>query len=416
MRLATVGPLVVTLVLAPVVAAAQAFDGTQGLDTFSGPVISSGRILGLGGAYVAVAEGLGGAAVNPAAVAHRNRHLSRGWDWDGFLSWYVPDARELGRQDLGNDGHADVGLAGARNGQLGLSFQRDRLGAAIFGRGWTLSAPRDGLGAVQLETTEASVALGGSLPGGLLVLGASATAVSGVVRVTRPDAAPVEVRYDGSALRVGALLAPRGRPWRLGAAFDPGARAVSRGDRAAVPVATPAEFVFPSVLSLGASGWIGPNARRYNEPPPVELDRHPEWPPGPEWEETRRRPVLVAAQLDLVGPATGAVPVESALVPSAEAPASGERASVVVRAGAEWEGLPERLRARAGGYLEPSRTGASPRPHATFGLEVRVPFPWRDLQLGLAGDLAARFQNVSVSLGFWSSLGPERPRRGIAEP
>jgi hypothetical protein len=119
--------------------------------------------------------------------------------------------------------------------------------------------------------------------------------------------------------------------------------------------------------------------------------------------------VLLSAQVDLVGPAPGAVALDGALLLSPEAAPSGERASVVLRAGAEWEALAERLRTRGGAYLEPSRTGASPRPHATFGLDVRVPFPWRDLQLGLSGDLARRFQNVSLSLGFWSSLGPARP-------
>jgi hypothetical protein len=47
---------------------------------------------------------------------------------------------------------------------------------------------------------------------------------------------------------------------------------------------------------------------------------------------------------------------------------------------------------------------------------VRVPFPLRDLQLGLGGDLAARFQNVSLSLGFWSSLGPARPATASPDP
>jgi hypothetical protein len=404
------------LALAPAAAAAQAFDGTQGVDTFTGPVISSGRILGLGGAYVAVAEGLGGAAVNPAAVAQRNRHLARGWDWDWVLTWYVPENSEVGRQDIGNDGSRDVGLSGIGNGQLGLSFQRGRLGVALAGRGWNLAAPRDGVGSVEMEIAEASLAAGGSFRQDALVLGASATEVSGVVRVARPGTAPVEVEYAGNTLRFGALLRPRGRPYRLGAAFDPGARARAQGDRSALPIATPAEFVFPWVLSLGASRWIGPNARRYNEPAPFDLERHPEWGPGPEWQETRRRPVLLAAQVDLVGPAPASVTIESALVLSPQAAASGQEGSVVLRAGAEWEALPERLRTRGGAYLEPSRTGGSYRPHATFGLELRVPSLWRDLQLGLAGDLAARFQNVSVSLGFWSSLGPERPAPATAAP
>lgn len=411
MRAAPLAALLLALV--PAAAAAQGFDGTQGLDTYTGPVISSGRIIGLGGAYVAVAEGLGGAAVNPAAVAQRNRHLDRSWDWDGVLTWYVPKVGDLGRQDLGNDGHADASLSGLGNAQLGGSLQAGRLGLAVLGRGWALSAPRQGIGSVEMEISDVVVAGGWAALREVLVVGASATTVSGAVRVVAPGAdpetEPAEVLYSGRTLRFGALLRPRGRAWRLGLAFDPGARATPTGDRAVLPVATPAQFVFPWVVSAGWAAWLGPNARRFNEPCPFALEHHPEWGPGPEWEESRRRPVLVAVQVDVIGRAPDAVTVESGLLQSAAPLASGREASVALRAGAEWEPFRELLRVRGGGYLEPSRTGASARPHATFGLDLRVPFFWRDLQLGLAGDLAERFENVSLSLGFWSSLGPRPP-------
>ncbi|HET8542143.1 MAG TPA: hypothetical protein VFL83_19860 [Anaeromyxobacter sp.] len=402
--------LTVLVALFPAPAAAQPFDGTQGVDAFTGPLIAPSRITGLGGAYVAVAEGLGGAVVNPAAVAQREPRLARGWDWDWLLTWYVPDTGQLGRQDLGNDGGVDAGLSGAGNGQVGLSYQRGRLGVAAFGGGWNLAAPREGVGSVEMEILEASLAVGGSFRGDALVVGGSITTVAGLVRVAAsPGAAPVEVEYSGSAIRIGALLRRRGSPWRIGAALRGEAHATPAGDRAALPVATPAEFVFPWVLSLGAARWFGPNAVRWNEPARAELERHPELGTGPAWQETRRRPVLVSVQLDLVGRTPGCVGIESALLATADAPASGERASVVPRAGAEWEPFAERFRIRGGTYLEPSRTGASPRLHGTFGLAVRVPFPWRALQLGVAGDVAERYRNVSLSLGFWSSVAPVGP-------
>jgi hypothetical protein len=45
---------------------------------------------------------------------------------------------------------------------------------------------------------------------------------------------------------------------------------------------------------------------------------------------------------------------------------------------------------------------------------VRVPFPYQDLRLGLSGDLAERYDNVSLSLGFWSRLGPAPPVASLA--
>ena len=88
--------------------------------------------------------------------------------------------------------------------------------------------------------------------------------------------------------------------------------------------------------------------------------------------------------------------------------APGERASLAIRGGVEWEAWPDVLRVRGGTYFEPSRTGGAYRPHGTFGLDVRVPFwPW-DLQVALAGDVARMYTNASLSIGFWSDLGPSR--------
>ena len=56
--------------LAPGAAGGQAFDGTQRVDTFTGPLASPGRILGLGGAYVAVAEGLGASGAGLTVRVH----------------------------------------------------------------------------------------------------------------------------------------------------------------------------------------------------------------------------------------------------------------------------------------------------------------------------------------------------------
>jgi hypothetical protein len=320
----------------------------------------------------------------------------------------------VARQDLANDGHADATLSGLGNAQLGLSLQRGTVGAGLFARGWTVTAPRGDDGSIQLEITEASLAVGWSAFRDVLVVGASWTGVAGVVE-TFPARAPAgsdpagKVEYAGNTLRFGALYRPRGRAWRLGASLHPAASARPRDDRSRVAVATPEAFVFPATASLGVSAWIGPNASRFNEPPPSALELHPEWGPGPQWVEGRRSPVLVTAQVDLVGKAPDAVTVESAVVPGGPAVSSGRSGSVAVRAGAEWEPRTDGLRVRGGGYVEPSRTGGVPRPHATFGAELRIPFWWRDLQLGLAGDVAERFRNVSLSLGFWSSLGPRRP-------
>lgn len=71
------------------------------------------------------------------------------------------------------------------------------------------------------------------------------------------------------------------------------------------------------------------------------------------------------------------------------------------------EGL-DGVRSNPGSYLEPSRTLGPLRPHATFGADVRLHLHW-DFRVGLAGDLASRYQNLSLSLGLWRDSGPRPP-------
>lgn len=391
---------------APRPAAAQALDAGRPVDAYSGVAVGSGRVVGLGGAYVGVAEGLGGVPVNPAGVAHRRRDLRRGWDVDATLSGFVLDAR----QDLDNDGSRDAGLSGHTHLELGAGFQRGRFGFGLLARSWLASGPRTAAGSAGIETGDLSLAGGYSGWCDALVLGGSVTIASGAVVQFRPDGKEERrLKYTAGALRLGGLWRPRGQPFRLGAFWDPGARARAEAGASGFPGPRPSSFDFPWTAAAGLSMWAGPNARRYNEPALRELEQHPDLGPGPAWEAGRWAPVLLSLQLDVVGPARDAVTVASALGGGSQVVRSGRRPSVVPRAGAEWAPAPRWFRVRGGYYLEPSRTGAGPRSHGTFGAEVRVPFwPW-DLRLGMGGDLAERYRNVGLSLGWWGELGPIPP-------
>jgi hypothetical protein len=400
--------LAAALALLPLAASGAPYDGTQAFDAYTGLVVASGRVIGLGGAYVGLGEGVMGAPVNPASVAQRDRHNPDTWDLDGYITWFLPQPEELSDLDLSNDGVEDAQLSGSGIFLLGGSGQVGRLGGGVVGQIWAVSEADPGGDTVTVGKIDLSLALGWSGWRDSVVVGGSVSSNIGSVSYQAPDGTEQAISYQAGAIRLGALWRPRGQFFRLGAAWNPGGRAEPSGDRAALPVTTPAAFVFPWVLSVGGSAWIGPNARRYNEPPPIALDRHPEWGPGPALVASSRMPVLVSLQVDVAGPTPGAVSIESALV-GGEAQLSGERTSFAVKGGVEWEAWPRWMRLRAGGYLEPSRTGAGPRPHATFGFEVRIPFwPW-DLQIGATGDVASLYQNVSLSLGFWGDYGPLPP-------
>jgi hypothetical protein len=85
---------------------------------------------------------------------------------------------------------------------------------------------------------------------------------------------------------------------------------------------------------------------------------------------------------------------------------SGRTAVVSIRGGAEFEWLPGRLRVRAGSYWEPGRfDGVGGRVHATLGADLRVfevrLFGLRRGRISGTADVAARYRNLAISIGFW---------------
>ena len=391
------------VVTAPAAARGQAIDGYLGL------LMAGGRPAGLAGAYVGLGEGIVGEPTNPAAVGQRNRRLERGWDWDGTVTWYFPSASDLSHTDVGNDGQSDGGLSGFGNLMVGLSGQYGRFGAGMMVQALNFDQLTPSLATQRVGFSTTTLSLAWSAWRDQLVVGAGFANRVGTFQWIPPGGvnAEREASYGALTYRLGALWRPRGEAWRLGVALQSGKVTGITEVVGSLPAGAPTSFEFPWILSVGGSCWIGHNARRYNEPSPVALAEHPEWGPGPAWDPGDGAPLLLTAQLDVVGASPGAVSLTSAL--DGTSTPSGAKASLVPRAGAEWEWFPDRFRVRGGLYVEPSRTGNSPRPHGTAGLELRVPFwPW-DLQLAGGADVARGFFNYSISVGLWSSLAPPPP-------
>jgi hypothetical protein len=85
---------------------------------------------------------------------------------------------------------------------------------------------------------------------------------------------------------------------------------------------------------------------------------------------------------------------------------SGASVALSLRGVVEYEWLPGRLRLRGGAYWEPARfDGVGGRFHTTVGAELAV---WqfyflgqRRLRLAFTADVASRYRNAGVSIGFW---------------
>ena len=83
--------------------------------------------------------------------------------------------------------------------------------------------------------------------------------------------------------------------------------------------------------------------------------------------------------------------------------ASGRTASLAAHAGVESEVWNNRLVVRSGAYFEPPRLdGSDVRPHFTLGLDARLfRLIWWDLRAGFSLDLASRYHNTGIGVGFW---------------
>ncbi len=383
---------------------AAAYDG-QPLDGYSGILVAPGRVAGLGGAVVGLGDDASSLTVNPAAAAVRSRHSSSPLEFGGFLTWILPTQEQLGTVRYTTDqGALEATLGSAGEVLVGGDLQLGRFGVALELDGWSVEyegfqGDRHVLGHLDL-TAGAGVRLCEEQ----LAVGASLTFGVGRLLYQPATGGEAKVRYGSFGPRFGALLAPRGLPFRVGVAYGPGWTSRPKSGTEGFPVTYPRGLVKPWEVSLGGSIWIGPNAARFNAAPPVTLAAHPEWDEAPPLQAGRPSPLLLTAQLDLVGAAPGAV--SSDAVARQTARPSGRTTSLVPRVGAEWEALRHWAILRGGSYLQPGRTGGPSRPHATFGVEGRVPFWPIDLSLTFGGDVAEGYYNVGLSLGFWGDVGP----------
>lgn len=426
--------------LCPRLAAAQ-----DTVEFFQGPMISSNRVIGMGGAYIGIAEGGDVVLLNPASLSVRYdyaAHKRLDWDWGFSLLQVFP------QEGL------DVDLSGQQVYQSALLFEaglsaklgRHGIGAHILGNSYEL------LGGTAVQSV---YGLGYAYAARRLPLTLGAVASVGTLSLQTEQAAS---RNDGRGLLLGALYAPCGASYRAGVT----ARAPIRAPRSSGQ-GGPETLLIPGELGLGVSYRIGPNRENpcpsYGEPFAPQPKRAPARPvrslpasrpasapaaapveapgsapssqgadaatsqpyqaplqepalAGVAVDRSRlrrpRRYTLFAADLVLTGRSVGAVGVQSLLDsldgtgPAPRLQAAGERATLGLRAGVESEVLENRLKLRGGMYYEPSRFDPfSGRVHATAGIDVRAFHLVRDWKLTWVGDFANQYANAGLGIGFW---------------
>lgn len=362
-------------------------DRAYAIDLYDGAALGSARIVGMGGAATATAEGSAGAVVNPAAVAVRAATSTDRFDWD----FHLDAQRAIGSSDLDNNGLAPG--AGSSLATFGLAGLWREWGLGAVATTQTTALPGDGDAALTAEATRGRLTLARTFGAAEAVTAGVAIDV-GTFAIARADgAAPALFSLTGSGLAAGAVWRAPAGDWRVGGAASlpiAGTQvdAIGCDPLACVGRILPEEVRAPWRLALGGARRWGPT--RWNT-----------------WRAARfrdERAVMVAADLVLSGPTPRGRGLEAFGLGLAQR--SGANVVLSARVGAEWEAVPGHVRVRAGAYWEPGRfADVGGRAHVTAGLEVGAIeldlWGRRRLRASLTGDVAPRYLSASASVGFW---------------
>ncbi|MCX5745577.1 MAG: hypothetical protein NT062_24130 [Proteobacteria bacterium] len=389
--------------LAPTLAWADAPTTREyAIELYDGAALGNAATIAMGGAAVANAIGSAGTLVNPSAMAVRPTTDTDAWSWD----YHLDAVSSSLSSDVDNNGRSDAHVGGTSALTAGLGIRYHDWALAVTGTYQTAplvgSTVPIGAGAAQRDvaldgqTTRSIVSLSKYVPQIDVAFGASL------------DLAKFEITPDCSDAGCDTLFAISAGGVGLGATWMPSLTNVRVGS---------------SLRSTFRGGQVDANARGCD---PMDCLGYvlPRTVVSPwrfasgiayRWADTAwnqlvgglfrdERSLTVVADLVVTGASTDAFGLEDFGLH--ELHATGRHVAVSPRAGAELEWLPGRLRVRAGSYWEPARfDDVNGRVHATFGVEGRVfevhLLGLRRGRITLTGDVARRYSNVGVSVGFW---------------
>lgn len=232
MRALRCAPVVLAVSLAlPQAATAQSFDDVTdsdfAIDLYTGPVLGSTRIIGMGGAAVGMAEGAAGQPFNPAAPAVRPSNSHDKWDWDINFDWLNP---EIGKDFDNNGVAADERTVDATAVFLvGGVVNYNKWAFGLNGSIQTFDVVRTRTDMDEeitetfrskFEVIQLSVArlfLDDQVAVGLGV-------IAGNYSLSKLDPEATLIELNGGALEIGAEWLPRNRNFRVGFRASPPAR------------------------------------------------------------------------------------------------------------------------------------------------------------------------------------------------
>jgi len=397
--------------------AAKAQSDSSSVDTARGPLTGSTRRIGLGGAFVALADDSEGVAINPASVALRLPYSWTTWDYGLGIDFAI--GAWLPKNDWYNQGGAE----GQKKSTALFGSIAAVLYGGHFGVGIAAEAQRNATSrADQEQGISRNFAanfgmvhtnLGYGFMDGQLLLGAGARFVG--MSLDRASSSGA-LSTAGVGYEAGIIVKPTVARYRVAASYKSPIDATVSTDAGNNVVHVPWELAFGFAYQLGARSF-NPRFESVDEvlrqrpttaePTKAEVEAA-ERELFERYERRQRRYVLFSTELALAEGDGERLGVEKLW--TSRSSVSSSRPVLVPRVGIESEVVAHILRLRAGSYYEPERVDLRPaRVHGTGGFDVRLfewdvfglvkPFDW--WQLSVAADAARAYLNTSFSIGFW---------------
>jgi hypothetical protein len=233
------------------------------LDVVTGPVLGSGRITGLGGAYTALANGIEGAPWNAASYATRSLWNTSWFGWNVTAS-IVPTM--LRNSDFENNGQSGFTYGNFVFGTVGLGLQFGELGL-----GGLINLHSYKLGdTADLSLSVANYGAGYMFAEGQLTLGVGArTVLLGIKDRTSGDNL---VDVGGTSPEAGALLQLADKPYRIGFAARMPVESGTIDKLVAAGKTLPRQVHLPWEIQTGFAFQLGPRPlnRKWVNPHDVE--------------------------------------------------------------------------------------------------------------------------------------------------
>ena len=390
---------------------------SQTVDAARGPIVGSTRRIGLGGAFVAIADDTEGVAINPASTAVRLPYSFQ--DWNLGFGLDVALGAWLPRNDVYNQGNtasqdqAKADKSTALFGSLALLVNYRHFGVGIAAEAQRNAASRsqqtpgiDTNFAANFGMVHMNLAYG--YLDGQLLLGAGPRVIG--MSFDRTGSSGV-LGAAGVGYEAGVLVKPIRRRYRIAAAVKSPINAVL----AAEPGLAASTVHVPWEVALGLAYQVGPRtlnprlvtarelARRtsgHQQPTDAELDQAA-LELFNRYQERQRWYLLLSTELSII---QGGGPV------GLSGQTAMDRPVISPRLGLESEIIPQHLCLRTGSYYEPALiAGTQSRVHGTGGLDVKLfkwslfgllaPFDYWRLSLG--ADAARSYLNTALSIGIW---------------